>query len=332
MKTEIASAAVSLFVSSQGSWVEHEQKLLVELPRKLKRAYIKSREAVSSESDDDAQEIIERCRIPEFGTRKRKAEGEPLGMTQGYGSPQAHTVRKHHNFDDSEDGGLGGRLVYDGNGGLTGSPFLPGWRTGGNDPKSYQLGPEPPEWNLGIKPADFDDKFGDFFAGESDDEDKDPAEPDSDSDSQEELESDQPTLFCTDKQPKSGDIKSRVLAMNGKTQAQALDSSFKKNGATKKYTQGDLSYDLSRGFLRWSTDASEGESDEEDAEHEADWVQVQKPGRKKRQVGTVLYGLLAQTLSTNTEAAMFADAVLGAGDSDGTCVSQGKKMPVTECT
>jgi len=48
MKTEIASAAVSLFVSSQGSWVEHEQKLLVELPRRLKRAYIKSREAVSS--------------------------------------------------------------------------------------------------------------------------------------------------------------------------------------------------------------------------------------------------------------------------------------------
>jgi hypothetical protein len=58
----------------------------------------------------------------------------------------------------------------------------------------------------------------------------------------------------------------------------------------------------------------------EDAEHEADWVQVQKPGRKKRQVETVLYGLLAQTLSTNTEAAMFADAVLGAGDSNGTCV------------
>ena len=133
MKNDIASAVVSPFVSSQGSWVEHEQKLLVELPRKLKRAYIKSREAVSSESDDDAQEIIERCRIPEFGTRKRKAEGEPLGMTQGYGSPQAHTVRKHHNFDDSEDGGLGGRLVYDGNGGLTGSPFLPGWRTDWNE-------------------------------------------------------------------------------------------------------------------------------------------------------------------------------------------------------
>ena len=197
----------------------------------------------------------------------------------------------------------------------------------GNDPKSYQLGPEKPEWNLGIKPADFDDKFGDFFAGDSDDEDRDPAEPDSDNDSQEELESDQPTLFCTDKQPKSGDIKSRVLAMNGKTQAQALDSSFKKNGVTKKYTQSDLSYDLSRGFLRWSTDASDGESDEEDVEHEAEWVEVQKPRRKKRQVGTVLYGLLAQTLSTNTEAAMFADAVLGAGDSNGTGVSQGKKMP-----
>ena len=96
---------------------------------------------------------------------------------------------------------------------------------------------------------------------------------------------------------------------------------------TKKYTQSDLSYDLSRGFLRWSTDASDGESDEEDVEHEAEWVEVQKPRRKKRQVGTVLYGLLAQTLSTNTEAAMFADAVLGAGDSNGTCVSQGKKMP-----
>ena len=105
MKTEIASAAVSLFVSSQGSWVEHEQKLLVELPRRLKRAYIKSREAVSSESDDDAQEIIERCRMPEFGTRKRKAEGEPLGMTHGYvratacqrqavSAPQANGRRK----------------------------------------------------------------------------------------------------------------------------------------------------------------------------------------------------------------------------------------------
>ena len=115
--------------------------------------------------------------------------------------------------------------------------------------------------------------------------------------------------------------------MNGKTQAQALNSSFKKNGATKKYMQSDLSYDLSRGFLRWSTDASDGESDEEDVEHEAEWVEVQKPRRKKRQVGTVLYGLLAQTLSTNTEAAMFADAVLGAGDSNGTGVSQGKKMP-----
>ena len=125
MKTEIASAAVSLFVSSQGSWVEHEQKLLVELPRKLKRAYIKSREAVSSESDDDAQEIIERCRIPEFGTRKRKAEGEPLGMTQGYGSPQAHTLARHHKFADSDD--------EQSNGGLTGTPFLPGWVTNWNE-------------------------------------------------------------------------------------------------------------------------------------------------------------------------------------------------------
>jgi hypothetical protein len=91
MKNEIASVAVTPFVSSQGSWVEHEQKFLVELPQKLKGAYIKPRKAVSSESDDDAQEIIERCRMPEFGTRKRKAEGEPLGMVQGYGSPQAHT-------------------------------------------------------------------------------------------------------------------------------------------------------------------------------------------------------------------------------------------------
>jgi hypothetical protein len=106
----------------------------------------------------------------------------------------------------------------------------------GNDPRSYQLGPEPPEWNHGIKPANFDDKFGDFFAGESDDEDKDPAEPgaepDPDSDSQEELESDQPALLCTDKTPKSGHIVSGVLAMNGKTRAQqALDSSYKNNGA-----------------------------------------------------------------------------------------------------
>ena len=54
-------------------------------------------------------------------------------MTQGYGSPQVHTVRKHYNFDDSDDGGRGERLVYDGHGGLTGSPFLPGWRTDWNE-------------------------------------------------------------------------------------------------------------------------------------------------------------------------------------------------------
>ena len=36
----------------------------------------------------------------------------------------------------------------------------------------------------------------------------------------------------------------------------------------------------------------------EDVENEADWVEVQKPRRKKRQVGTVLHGLLAQTLKT----------------------------------
>jgi hypothetical protein len=70
-----------------------------------------------------------------------------------------------------------------------------------------------------------------------------------------------------------------------------------------------------------------GESNGEDVEHEADWVEVQKPRRKKRQVGTVLYGLLAQTLSTNTEPAAFAEAVLGAGDSAGAFVSEGKKMP-----
>jgi hypothetical protein len=80
--------------------------------------------------------------------------------------------------------------------------------------------------------------------------------------------------------------------------------------------------------LCWSTDFSDGESDGEDVEHEADWVEVQKPRRKKRQEGTVLHGLLAQTFGTNTEAAMFADAVLGVGNSAGaTFVSEGKKMP-----
>jgi len=48
---DIASVAVSSFVSSQGSWVQHEQKLLVELPQKLKKAYIKSLEAVPPELD-----------------------------------------------------------------------------------------------------------------------------------------------------------------------------------------------------------------------------------------------------------------------------------------
>ena len=197
----------------------------------------------------------------------------------------------------------------------------------GNDPRSYQLGPEiPPDLVNSPVNLNFDEKFGDFFAGESDDEDRDPADPDSDSEAEEPV-ADLPTLQCTGKKPKSGDIVSRVLALEGKTRTQALNSSFRKNGSQKKYSQSDLSYDLSRGFLQWSTDGSDDESDGEDVEHEADWVQVQKPGRKKRQVGTVLYGLLAQTLSTNTEAAMFADAVLGAGDRNGTCVSQGKKMP-----
>jgi len=125
MKNDIASAVVSSFVSSQGSWVEHEQKFLVELPQKLKKAYIKSLEAVPPELDDVAQEIIERCRLPEFGTRKRKAEGDPLGMAPGYGSPQAHTVARHHKFADSDD--------EQSNGGLTGTPFLTGWRTDWNE-------------------------------------------------------------------------------------------------------------------------------------------------------------------------------------------------------
>ena len=118
---DIASVAVSSFVSSQGSWVQHEQKFLVELPQKLKNAYIKSPEAVPPELGDGAQEIIERCRMLGFGTRKRKAEGDPLGMAPGYGSPQAHTVARHHKFADSDD--------EQSNGGLTGTPFLPGWVT-----------------------------------------------------------------------------------------------------------------------------------------------------------------------------------------------------------
>ena len=93
----------------------------------------------------------------------------------------------------------------------------------GNDPCSYQLGPDKPGHSN--EPAIFDEQ--DF---ESDDEDMDPAEPDSDSDS-EETESDKPTLVCTGKTPKSGDITARVLAMEGKTQTRALNSSFKTNGA-----------------------------------------------------------------------------------------------------
>jgi hypothetical protein len=175
----------------------------------------------------------------------------------------------------------------------------------GNDPRSYQLGPEKPG-DSNYPGDDFDEQ-----SLESDSEDMDPGEPDSESDSGE-PDPDEPTLLRTGKSPKSGDITSRVLAMEGKTQPQTLNSSLKKNGEQKKYTQSDLSYDLGRGFLRWSTDESDGE----DVEHEADdWVEVQKPRRRKRQVGTVLRGLLAQTLKTSTEAAVLADAVLGADDS-----------------
>ena len=102
--------------------------------------------------------------------------------------------------------------------------------TSGNDPRSYQLGPEIPP-DLANTPANlnFDEKFGDFFAGESDDEDRDPADPDSDSEAEEPV-ADLPTLQCTGKKPKSGDIVSRVLALEGKTRTQALNSSFRKNG------------------------------------------------------------------------------------------------------
>ena len=98
---------------------------------------------------------------------------------------------------------------------------------------------------------------------------RDPADPDSDSGA-EEQDATQPTVQCTGKKPKSGDIVARVLALEGKTRTQALDSSFKKNGSQKKYSKSD--------FLQWSTDDSDDESDGEDVEHEADWVEVQKPG------------------------------------------------------
>ena len=189
----------------------------------------------------------------------------------------------------------------------------------GNDPQSYQVGLEQ---LLSDEPSNAEIDF------ESDEEEIDPAEPDSASDSDDET-SEVSTLVCTGKTPKSGDIKSRVMAMEGKTQAQALNSTFNKNGARKKYALSDLNYDLSRGFLRWSTDGAGSDSDESE-EHEADWVQVQKPRRKKRQVGAVLYGLLAQTLATNTEAAMFADAVLGAGESTSAGIAQGKKMTMVD--
>ena len=96
---------------------------------------------------------------------------------------------------------------------------------------AISLGPEKPISNL---PAIFDER--DF---ESDNEDVDPAEPDSASESEDE-QSGKPKLDRTGKKPKSGDITSRVLAMEGKTQMQALNSSFKKNGSQKKYTQSDL--------------------------------------------------------------------------------------------
>ena len=65
--------------------------------------------------------------------------------------------------------------------------------------------------------------------------------------------------------------------------------------STATATQSDLSYFfsvtpcdpfflISRFPALKHTDVSDGEWDEEDVEHEADWEVVQKPRRKKRQV------------------------------------------------
>ena len=179
----------------------------------------------------------------------------------------------------------------------------------GNDPECYQLGPK-----FQMPNADNED---DFDYDESDADDADPGEPDSD---EGEPNEDEPTLRRTGKESKSGYITARTLAMAGKTQAQAVKSQYQKNGEQKNYTQSDLNYDLKTGILCWSTHDSE--SDGEEDEHEADWVEVvgskrREPKReKKRAVSTIMYGMLAQTLRANTEAAMFAEAVVGAGDRD----------------
>jgi hypothetical protein len=61
--------------------------------------------------------------------------------------------------------------------------------------------------NQAIHSADPGDDFDEHLL-ESDDENMDPGEPDSESDSGE-PDPDEPTLLCTGKSPKSGDITSR---------------------------------------------------------------------------------------------------------------------------
>jgi hypothetical protein len=72
------------------------------------------------------------------------------------------------------------------------------------------------------------------------------------------------------------------------------------------------------------------ENDGKDVENEADWVEVQKTRRKKRQVGTVLHGLLVQTVKTSRLQRPLClqtqclELAIAAGSS---FASEGKKLP-----
>ena len=150
---------------------------------------------------------------------------------------------------------------------------------------------------------------------ESDDVCRDPADPDSDSDA-EEPGTTLPALQCTGKKPKSGDIVARVLANANAS----VEFQFQKEWVTEKVlAERFVVYDLSRDFCNGARMAvmmnQVGKT----------WSTKQIGWRSRNQEQFVwITG--ADFEHQHGDTAAFADAVLGAGDSDGAFVSQGKNM------
>jgi hypothetical protein len=94
----------------------------------------------------------------------------------------------------------------------------------------------------------------------------DPGEPDSD---EGEPNEDESALRRTGKEAKSAYITARNLAMEGKTHSQALKSKYIRRLGKITHIQPGV-YDSKTGNLCWSAHDSDGEEEE----HEADWVEV----------------------------------------------------------